>query len=104
MELLDTLNEKNSIIEKKKLKHTDIITAKHLAVSYKPRNVVVDTEKCHIGSSSEQFDMLIGQTDLGYIALYSNQADATSIFYLPKGLKRKIHLIITLKRKVKSFV
>ena len=104
MELLDTLNEKNSFIEKRKIKHTDINTAKHLAVSFKSRNVAVDVEKCHIGSTSEQFDMLIGKTDLGYIALYSNQADTTSIFYLPKGLKRKLHLIISIKRKVKTFV
>jgi hypothetical protein len=98
------LNEKNSITEIKRIKHTDIVTAKHLAISYKPRNVAIDVEKCELGSSSEHFDVLIGQTELGYIALYSNQADATSIFYVPKGLKRKLHLIITLKRKVKTFI
>ena len=48
--------------------------------------------------------MLIGQTDLGYIALYSNHADATSIFYLSKDLKRTLHLVKTLKRKVQTFV
>jgi hypothetical protein len=45
LELLDALNEKNSLLEKKKIKDTDIITAKNLAVSYKPRNVAVGVEK-----------------------------------------------------------
>jgi hypothetical protein len=44
-ELLDALNEKNSLLEKKKIKDTDIVTAKNLAVSYKPRNVAVGVEK-----------------------------------------------------------
>ena len=48
--------------------------------------------------------MLIGQTDLGYIALYSNHSDTTSIFYMSKGLKRNLHLVKTLKRKVHTFV
>jgi hypothetical protein len=45
LELLDALNEKNSLLEKKKIKDTDIVTAKNLAVSYKPRNVAVGVEK-----------------------------------------------------------
>jgi hypothetical protein len=45
LELLDTLNEKNSVIEKKKIKQTEIMTAKNLAVNYKPRNVAVGIEK-----------------------------------------------------------
>ena len=79
------------------------MAANKLAVSYKPRNVAVGIEMFQIGSTSDQFDRLIGQTELGYIALYSNHANVTSIFYLPKGLNRKLNLIKTLTRKVKTF-
>jgi hypothetical protein len=44
LELLDTINEKNSVIEKKKIKQKEIMTANKLAVSYKPRNVAVGIE------------------------------------------------------------
>jgi hypothetical protein len=45
LELLDTLNEKNSALEKKKIKQKEIMAANKLAVSYKPRNVAVGIEK-----------------------------------------------------------
>jgi hypothetical protein len=47
LELLDALNEKTSPLEKRKqVKDTEIVTAEHLAVSYKPRTVAVGVEKC----------------------------------------------------------
>jgi hypothetical protein len=47
LELLDALNEKRPFSEKRKqVKDTEIVTAEHLAVSYKPRNVAVGVEKC----------------------------------------------------------
>jgi hypothetical protein len=46
LDLLDALIEKNNLLEKKKIKDTDTITATNLAVSYKPRNVAVSIEKC----------------------------------------------------------
>jgi hypothetical protein len=50
LELLDALNEKKPFSEKRKLiKDTEIVTAKHLAVSYKPREVTLEVEKSEIG-------------------------------------------------------